>query len=66
MNSAATALTVRPYISPTSTSTLLIGTRNGRLIKVENADNGTTTAGAAIVWSNIAGPGFVGSVSDVE
>jgi len=30
------------------------------------ADNGTTTAGAAIVWSNIAGPGFVGSVSDVE
>jgi photosystem II stability/assembly factor-like uncharacterized protein len=66
MNSAATALTVCPYTSTTSTSTLLIGTRNGRLIKVENADNGTTTAGAAIVWSNIAGSGFVGSVSDVE
>ena len=66
MNSAATALTVCPYISPTSTSTLLIGTRNGRLLKVENADNGTTTAGAAIVWTNISGPGFVGSISDVE
>lgn len=66
MNSAATALTVSPYISTTSTSTLLIGTRNGRLIKVENADNGTTTAGAAIVWTNISGPGFVGSISDVE
>ena len=66
MNSAATALTISPYVSTTSTSTLLIGTRNGRLIKVENADNGTTTAGAAIVWTNISGPGFVGSISDVE
>lgn len=66
MNSASTALTVCPFISTTSTSTLLIGTRNGRLIKVENADNGTTTAGAAIAWTNISGPGFVGSISDVE
>jgi hypothetical protein len=65
-NSTATALTVSPFISTTSTSTLLVGTRNGRLLKVENADNGTTTQGAAVVWTNISGSGFVGSISDVE
>ncbi len=64
MNSAATALTVSPYT--TTSSTLLIGTRNGRLLKVENADVGTTAPGATMVWTNISGPGFVGSVSDVE
>jgi PA domain/Secretion system C-terminal sorting domain len=66
LNSAGTALTVSPYISATSTSTLLIGTRNGRLIKLENADAGTFTLGATAVWTNISGPGFVGSISDVE
>lgn len=66
LNSAATALTVSPYISTTSTSTLLIGTRNGRLIKLENADSGTFTLGTNAVWTNISGPGFVGSISDVE
>jgi hypothetical protein len=67
LNSAATALTVSPFPpTPASTSTLLIGTRGGRLLKVINADAGTTTAGPAVGWSNITGPGFVGSVSDVE
>ena len=67
LNSAATALMVSPFPPTTgSTSTLLIGTRSGRLLKVINADNGTTTAGSAVGWSNITGPGFVGSVSDVE
>jgi hypothetical protein len=66
LSSSATALTVSPYINPSSTSTLLIGTRSGRLLKVTNADAGTTTIGAAAVWSNITGPAFAGSISDVE
>jgi photosystem II stability/assembly factor-like uncharacterized protein len=65
-NSATTAITTSPFLSATSTSTVLIGTRNGRLIKLENADSGTTTLGANAVWTNITGPEFVGSVSDVE
>ncbi len=67
LNSAATALTVSPFpATAASTSTLLLGTRNGRLLKVINADNGTTTSGAIVAWSNLTGPLFAGSVSDVE
>ncbi len=66
LNSAATALTVSPYISATSSSTLLIGTRNGRLLKLENADAGTSTLPTTSIWTNITGPGFAGSISDVE
>ncbi|WP_136667750.1 PA domain-containing protein [Flavobacterium sp. H122] len=51
----ATALTT----GKTTPSTLYVGTMNGRLLKVANA-NGTA------VWSNISGSSFVGSVSDVE
>ncbi len=66
LNTPPTALTVSPYLNASSTSTLLIGTRNGRLLKVTNADAGTTTLGTAAVWSNITGPAFAGSISDVE
>jgi hypothetical protein len=51
----ATALTT----GKTSPTTLYVGTMNGRLLKVTNA-NATAT------WSNISGSLFVGSVSDVE
>lgn len=66
LSSSATALTVSPFVNSSSTSTLLIGTRSGRLLKVTNADAGTTTVGAAAVWSNITGSAFAGSISDVE
>ncbi len=66
MNGASTALTVCPFVNPLSSSTLLIGTRNGKLLKITNADQGTTTPTAAVTWTNITGSGFVGSVSDVE
>jgi hypothetical protein len=63
-NSLATALTVSKYT--TTSTTLLIGTRNGKVIKLTNADAGTTTLDPIAVWTNISGPAFVGSVSDVE
>lgn len=66
LNSKATALKISPFVSSASTSTLLIGTRGGRLLKVENADNGTTVLGTAAIWTNISGPAFAGSISDVE
>ena len=66
LNSSATAFAISPFTSVTSTSTLLIGTRNGRLLKIENADAGTTTLPATSLWTNLTGPGFAGSVSDVE
>ncbi len=67
MNGAATAITVSPYINPSSTSTVLLGTRNGKLLKLTNADQGTsTTVATLVIWTNITGSGFVGSVSDVE
>jgi hypothetical protein len=49
-----TALKVSPY-----GKTLYAGTRNGKLIKITNPDGIST-------WTDITGPGFLGSVSDVE
>lgn len=43
-----------------TSTTLYIGTMNGKLLKVTGAN------GSAPVWSNISGPNFVGSVSDIE
>lgn len=57
LTSSPTALTVSKYT--TSSTTLLVGCRNGRLLRLTNA-NATPT------WTNITGPGFVGSISDVE
>ena len=57
LNSRPTALTVSKYT--TTSTTLLVGCLSGRLLKV-------TTANTTPTWTNITGPGFVGSVSDVE
>ena len=58
LTAPATALKVSPYT--TTSSTLLVGTRLGKLLRVTGANN---TAGT---WTDITGPGFVGSISDVE
>ena len=57
LTASPTALTVSKYT--TATTTLLVGTRNGKLLRLTNAN---TTP----VWADITGPDFVGSVSDVE
>ncbi len=68
LNSAPTAFAVSKFpATPTSTSTVLVGTRGGRLLKMTNADlAGTPTAPLFPTWSNLTGPLFAGSVSDVE
>jgi hypothetical protein len=58
LTGSPTAITVSKYT--TASSTLLVGTRTGKLLKVTNAN----TFGTA--WTDITGSGFVGSVSDVE
>ena len=58
LTSQPSALTVSKFGTATST-TLLVGTRSGKLYRVANA-NGATPA-----WTDISGP-FVGSISDVE
>ncbi len=57
LTTTPTAFTVSPYT--TTSSKLLVGTVLGDLLLVNNAD---TTP----IWSEISGPSFVGSVSDVE
>ncbi|WP_353777036.1 T9SS type A sorting domain-containing protein [Winogradskyella sp. 3972H.M.0a.05] len=57
MNSRPSALKVSPYT--TSVTTLFVGLRNGRLLRVNFAN-------LAPSWTNITGPGFVGSISDIE
>lgn len=52
-----TALHVSKYT--TATTTLFVGTMNGKLLKVTNA-NATAT------WADITGAQFVGSISDIE
>lgn len=58
LTSQPSALTVSKFGTTTST-TLLVGTRSGKLYRVSNA-NGTSPA-----WADISGP-FVGSISDIE
>ncbi|MFN7045852.1 MAG: PA domain-containing protein, partial [Flavobacterium sp.] len=57
LTSSPTAFAVSPYT--TTTTTLLVGTRLGKLLRV-------TTANATAAWADITGPSFVGSISDVE
>ncbi len=60
LTSSPSVLTVSKY---TTTSTrLLVGTRNGRLLKL----TGANLTAASVVWTNLTGPAFVGSISDVE
>ncbi len=58
MTSGPSTLKISPYT--TNSSTLFLGLKNGKLIKVENADVGPGD------WSEITGPNFVGSISDIE
>lgn len=57
LTSSPTAITVSKYT--TASSKLLVGLRNGKLLRV-------STANATPVWADITGPAFVGSISDVE
>ena len=57
LTSSPSAITVSKYT--TTSSKLLVGLRNGKLLRITNA-NGTPT------WADITGPAFVGSISDVE
>lgn len=57
LTSPPTAFAVSPYT--TTSTTLLVGNRLGKLLRLTNA-NATPT------WTDITGPSFVGSVSDVE
>ncbi len=59
LTSPPTAFAVSPYT--TATTTLLVGTRLGKLLRVTKAN---ATLGMA--WADITGPSFVGSISDVE
>ena len=63
LTSSPTALTVSPYT--TSTTLLLVGTRLGKLLKV-SVSNPTTSGTPPTTWTDITGPSFVGSISDVE
>jgi hypothetical protein len=57
LTSPPTAFAVSPFTS--ASTTLLVGTRLGRLLRL-------TTADVTPVWADISGPSFVGSISDVE
>lgn len=60
LTNSPTAFAVSPYT--TATTTLLVGTRTGKLLKI----TGANTNVPASIWTDITGPGFVGSISDVE
>jgi hypothetical protein len=64
LTSPPTAFAVSPYT--TATTTLLVGTRLGKLFRVPGADTYTGTATTTGTWVDITGPSFVGSISDVE
>ena len=55
-----TAMTVSPYT--TTSTTLLVGLINGKLIRVKKADGDPAQA----EWENLTGNAFLGSISDVE
>lgn len=57
LTASPTAFAVSPYT--TGSTTLLVGTRLGKLLRL-------TTANTTPTWTEITGPSFVGSISDVE
>ena len=58
MDAEPSAMKASPY---TTTSTkLFAGLKNGKLLRIDNAD------GSSPVWSEITGPDFVGTISDIE
>ena len=59
LTSAPTAFKVSPYTS--LSTTLMVGTVTGSLLKIENANNVATAT-----WTDITGPEFLGSISAVD
>lgn len=57
LNDTPSAMKVSPYT--TTSSKLYVGIRNGSLIRIDDAD---TTP----VYTDISGPSFAGSISDIE
>lgn len=57
LNSSPSAFKISPFT--TESTTLMVGLRNGRVLKINTADVSPS-------WFNITGPGFVGSISDIE
>ena len=57
LNSRPSALKVSPFT--TGSTTLFTGLQNGSLLR-------STTANFNPVWTDISGPSFVGSISDIE
>lgn len=49
---------------PTTTTGLLVGLANGRLLKLLNASSATN--GAGVTWSNIAPASWTGAISDIR
>lgn len=49
---------------PTTTTSLLVGLANGRILKLVNAATAANSAG--ITWSNIASASMLGAVSDIR
>jgi trimeric autotransporter adhesin len=49
---------------PTTTTSLLVGLANGRIIKMVNASTAANSAG--VTWSNIASAPMLGAVSDIR
>ena len=58
LNSNPSAMTVSPFGE--SSSTLMVGLENGRVLKVENANTANPQ------WTNLTDSQFLGSVSDIE
>lgn len=59
LDGTPTAMKVSPYV--TTASDLYIGLSNSKLLKIDAAESSTTPT-----WTNISGPSFVGSISDIE
>lgn len=57
LNSSPSAFKVSPFT--TGSTKLFVGLRNGRLLQANFAN-------FSPIWSNISGPDFVGSISDIE
>ncbi len=58
MDGEPSALKISPFT--TTSSSLFIGLKNGKLLQVKNANS------SSITWSEITGSDFVGSISDIE
>ena len=57
LDNTPTAFKVSPFT--TSSTTLLVGLENGKLLKLTNADG-------TVAWSELTGANIIGSISDIE